>query len=460
MMPDWSDLLGAIILGTASMIVLAVAELWIRLGTPRPEWTRKLVHVAGGMCCLLFPFLIESVWVVGLLALSMSSLFALGGKTGFLKSLHGVARKSRGSEYYPIAIFLVFALSDGERWLYLASVLVLAVGDAFAALIGSQYGRIRYQVEESQKSLEGSLVFMVIAFLAIHLPLLLMTDLSRPVCVLAALLVAILATGFEAICLGGTDNLFVPLAVLIILRKIVDKPLDEVVFQNISLVVLGVGMALLVRRAKALNVGALIAVVLFTYGAWSLGGWQWALPIALGTIAFVLCARPRGPSSTEHLLRVRNVFHALLLPFAVLAAGNGLGCLRAAFGPYLAASAVALTLILEAEVSRDHTRGALALGNRVLVGFVAALFLGTLPWLAQNQGWSQLLALGTVTSVIAALFPAVRAILPSEPDSDWGASRLLVTTMAAATLLAGQAVGWLPSWAPANGLFAGFGGSG
>jgi dolichol kinase len=40
---------------------------------------------------------------------------------------------------------------------------------------------VRYEVEDEKKSLEGSLVFLVIAFLAIHLPVLLMTDLPRPV---------------------------------------------------------------------------------------------------------------------------------------------------------------------------------------------------------------------------------------------------------------------------------------
>jgi hypothetical protein len=111
-------------------------------------------------------------------------------------------------------------------------VLVLAVGNAFAALIGSRYGVIRYEVEDETKSLEGSLVFLVIAFLAIHLPTLQMTDLSRPVCVLAALLVAALVTGFEAIALEGADNLFIPLAVVIILGKITTKPLSEVVYHD------------------------------------------------------------------------------------------------------------------------------------------------------------------------------------------------------------------------------------
>ena len=206
------DLRGAVILGGVFVSLLILAELWRRLGTPKPEHTRKLVHLGGGVACLFFPFLIDSPWVVLAMALPLTGLFLAGAKLGFLKSLHGVARRSRGAEYYPLAVCLVFVLTRGRPWLYLSAVLVLAVADAFAALIGSRYGVVRYEVENETKSLEGSLVFLVIAFLAIHLPVLLMTDLPRPVCVLAALLVAALVTGFEAVSLEGADNLFVPLA--------------------------------------------------------------------------------------------------------------------------------------------------------------------------------------------------------------------------------------------------------
>ena len=139
------------------------------------------------------------------MAATLAAVFALAARTDLLPSLHDVERKSRGVEYYPLAVALTFFLTQGRPWLYLAALLVLAIGDASAALVGSRYGRIRYEVEQSEKSLEGSAVFLLVAFLAIHLPMLLMTDLPRPICVLAALLVAILVTGFEAISLeGGT----------------------------------------------------------------------------------------------------------------------------------------------------------------------------------------------------------------------------------------------------------------
>src|SRR5438132_3248629 len=104
-MSDWltpEDLRGAVILSGAFLALIVIAELWRRFGHPNPEHTRKLVHLGGGVTCLFFPFLIHSPWVVLAMALPLTILFVAGGKLGFLKSLHGVARKSRGAEYYPL----------------------------------------------------------------------------------------------------------------------------------------------------------------------------------------------------------------------------------------------------------------------------------------------------------------------------------------------------------------------
>ena len=63
------DLPGALILSGIFLGLLVVAELWRRLGSPKPEHTRKLVHTGGGIACLFFPFLVESPWTVLLMAL-------------------------------------------------------------------------------------------------------------------------------------------------------------------------------------------------------------------------------------------------------------------------------------------------------------------------------------------------------------------------------------------------------
>jgi dolichol kinase len=443
------DLRGAAILAAIFLSLLVIAELWRRFGTPKPEYTRKLVHLGGGVACLFFPFLVRSPWVVLALSLPLTGLFVAGGKFGFLQSLHGVKRKSRGAEYYPLSVFLVFVMTQGRPWLYLSAVLVLAVGDAFAALIGSRYGVIRYEVEDEKKSLEGSLVFLVIAFLAIHLPTLLLTDLPRPVCVLAALLVAALVTGFEAISLEGADNLFVPLAVVVILGKITTKPLSEVIFQNLSLLAICVGVGLAVWRSRSLNVGGAITFILFAYGTWSLGSWIWALPVFVGFAGYLLAWKRWAPPGHASGIKVRTLARALLPPFVMLILANSLGDYPTWFAPYLAAIAAVLAFSLDTGVFRLERRRSWALGALGLA-FLGTVLVVVGPWIALRRApLETVLAILAATAVVCLVNSLLELRDPELPRSrEWTAWRFLLSFVAAGVVWGLQMLGMISAWDP------------
>jgi len=443
------DLWGAAILAGIFLSLLVIAELWRRLGSPKPEHTRKLVHLGGGIACLFFPFLVSSPWVVLALSLPLTLLFVAGAKLGFLQSLHGVSRKSRGAEYYPLAVFLAFLMTPGQPWLYLSAVLVLAVGDAFAAIIGSRYGVVRYEVETETKSLEGSLVFLVIAFLAIHLPTLLLTDLPRPVCVLAALLVATLVTGFEAISLEGADNVFVPLAVVIILGKITTKPLSEVVFQNLSLLAICLAVALVVWRFRSFNVAGAITFTLFAYGTWSLGSWVWALPVLVGFAGYLIAWLRFAPPGHATGIRVRALARAFLPPFAMLALANSLDRGAFFFAPFLAASTAVLAFSLDASVFKLATRSARTLGS-LGVALLATVLVTAGPMIARPPVPLATLLAVLVTTVLATWINTAieRRDLKAQSSSVWTPWRFLLSFAAAGAILGLQALGWLVAWNP------------
>ena len=450
MIPTGNDLFGAVVLGGGFLFLVVVAEVWRRLGQPKPEWTRKLVHLGGGVVSLFFPFLIESPWVVLVMALALSGMFTLAGRTGFLRSLHGVERSSRGAEYYPLAIWVVFLLTPGRPWLYLSAVLVLAVGDAFAALVGSRYGVVRYEVEDEHKSLEGSLVFLVIAFLAIHLAMLLLTDLSRETCVLAALLVAVLVTGFEAVSLQGADNLFVPLGVVIILGKITTKPLAEIAFQNISLAGIILVTVLLVLRFPVFNVGGTIVVILYAYGNWSLGSWHWALPIFAGLLIYVLLWATVAWPKDYPRLRVRVVAGALVAPALILAAANGTGRFAMLFGPYLAAIAAVFAFAAITPVFRLSDRRVWKQPMGVIGVTLLASVVTALPAWAVQPGTPlpALFAVPAVVLVVTYILVLIDRRSPVRSLRQWTPSRFLLSVAAAGVILALQALRIIPAWIP------------
>jgi dolichol kinase len=448
MSPLWQEVAGTAILGAVFLTLLAVAEVWKRKTQVRPETTRKFVHVFGGLACVSFPFIFASAWTILALAAALFLIIVGGRELGFLNSLHGVARKTSGSEYYPFAIFLLFVLTRAQPWLYVCAVLVLAVADAFAALIGTHYGEIRYEVENDSKSLEGSLVFGVIAFLAIHLPLLLMTDLPRPTCVLAAVLTATLVTGFEAISLRGTDNLFVPLAVAVILSKITTKPLPEIVYQNVSLCALCLVIGIVCWRSKSLNVGGSIAMMLFAYGAWSLGSEWWAVPILTGFFAYALVWLSLGNGTP---LKVSTVFHALAFPLLTLVAANMLHWEQKLYAPFVAMLVVVLGISVWHHVSgaglvspRRRTSSA------VLTGTIASLTGALLPWISPGR----LAGAGFVfLTVIAAVTVFLEDVLmqrssPQTADEGWPARRVLLTLAAGLVVMTLQGAGLMGYWTP------------
>jgi len=336
---------GVLIILGAFTTLLVIAEVWARLGA-KPEWTRKLVHLGGGLIGLALPWLIESPWVVLALTASLSALFIIGERLDFLKSLHKVERKTRGSEYYPLAIWLVFVLVADRKWLYLSAVLTLAVADAFAALIGSRYGKHRYEVEDEFKSVEGSLVFFVIAFLAASLPMLLMTTLPRATCVLSALLVAMLVTIFEAISLRGTDNLFVPIAVVFVLQKITTKPVEHIAWQNVALIGIVALVLLIASRIAWFNAGGALTFILFVFAAWSLGPrYRWVIPVFIGFAVLVIVRLLVQRRGDRRRLKVTAVSRTVIVPFLFLLAPNTTSQFDRFYPSYLAACAVVFAMI-------------------------------------------------------------------------------------------------------------------
>jgi phytol kinase len=185
-----------------------------------------------------------------------------------------VARRSAGDITFPLGIAAVFLLSEGDCLLYTVPVLVLTFADAAAALVGTFYGLFRFETPGGKKSVEGSFAFFVVAFLCIHIPLLLCSDGGQEKAVLIALLLGFLLTIVEALAgWRGLDNLCIPVAGFIFLRAMVDAPVMELVMQEMVMLSLATGIAVF-RRWTTLDTSARLGAMLVGYMSWILGGWQ------------------------------------------------------------------------------------------------------------------------------------------------------------------------------------------
>lgn len=402
----------AVLVALGFVSLFGLAELWRRKYQPHPELTRKLVHFGGGLGVAVFPWLFESHWTVLALGLFFMALLWGSRRAGLLTSVHGVARSSEGVVYYPVAVYLLFLFGHDRPVLYLISALTLVVSDTLAALVGSQYGKMQYQVEEDRRSLEGSAVFFLTTFLAAHLPLLLLTDTDRAVCVLVALQVALTTTMFEAISLKGNDNLVVPLGTYFLLVKMTPKDADWMAVQLVTQVAVVALVAWVALRFRILTLPGALGVSLFFYGALSLGGWSWGIPPATCLVVYLAVHRKtvRLLAEADPLFQVRAVFWICLVPSLLFLANNALATLvpgspvhlrtgEPLFPLYLGALAAQLAMLLILDLERwprpIRAPAACALAAWSLVALPAPLLLpdaspGTL------YGLSAVVAFGAV----------------------------------------------------------------
>ena len=210
---------------TQQLIGVAVVLLWLaivvatalavrRRWPDQREWSRKVVHIGTGPVVLLAWALGISRWVALPAAIAVTVATAINHRFRLLPAVEDVGRHSYGTIAYGASIALLLALFWPSQPLAVAAgVLVMAIGDGLAGLLGPQLNSPRWRLFGQGKSLAGTAA-MALGALAV-LTLLQQTALIQG---LAApnlpnlMLIAALATALEQLSAFGIDNFSVPLS--------------------------------------------------------------------------------------------------------------------------------------------------------------------------------------------------------------------------------------------------------
>ncbi|MBO6087931.1 phosphatidate cytidylyltransferase [bacterium] len=323
-----TDIIWAGIISIIFLLFFVVAEILRKKGI-KPEATRKFVHFSGAFVTIFFPFILNSHWTVLVLAAGFAFIMLLTKKLELLQSVHGVMRKSDGAIYHPVAIYTCFLYSQilNQPMFYVIAILILAVSDALAALVGKSYGANEYLVEVgTRKTIEGSVTFFLTSFLIVHLILLLTTQTGRVESVLIALLISIIVTVFEGVSLKGADNLFIPLATMFILSKNITPTVNGISFQIFVLIGFLVGYLILMLPYKRIGFSGVLLLGLINYTIWALLGNIYA--IILFGFSFI-CAKTdlilNYDCEESDAYRVRPVFYIMTVPVVCAFLGNFIG---------------------------------------------------------------------------------------------------------------------------------------
>ena len=196
--------------------VFALAEAARRLAGWEAEHTRKLAHVGSGLVAATFPWLFSSALSVGLLTGGFAAFMVVTARQGLLPSVHAVARRTSGGAFFPCGVALAF-LASARPAPFVSAMLVLAVGDAVAALVGRRYGRHAHCFGGAVRSVEGSAALFLTTVLVVTSALRFLDQLPLAGSLSWGFAVASLATTIEVAAQEGSDNLLLPAAVALAL---------------------------------------------------------------------------------------------------------------------------------------------------------------------------------------------------------------------------------------------------
>jgi phytol kinase len=317
--------LATLILIVGLVGAMAIMSRLVASGSVHPEVSRKALHVCMGLSCLALPWVFpDPVWFAIGFSMVLATLAAVRYVPAINRqltgALHAVERSSGGDMYFALSVAILYAVARDQPALYVMPLLVLTLADALAALAGVFYAKTAYESYHARKSWEGSLVFFVVAFLCIHITILLLTDLDRVEGITVSVTLAYIATLIEGASWEGLDNLFLPIALYLLLDGFLRMNAADVA-PNVGLlsVIALVSLTALAWAASRLShvpADATMAIVAFAFIFWAASGMAVIIP---GLIAGVICVAAPIASGVSDPRTVRGrTIAAACAPVAAL----------------------------------------------------------------------------------------------------------------------------------------------
>jgi phytol kinase len=274
---------------------MAIMSRLVAAGAVHPEVSRKTLHVCMGVSCLALPWAFpDPLWFAIGFSIVLATLAAVryvpAVNRHLTGALHAVERSSGGDVYFAASVAILYAVARDEPVLYVTPLLVLTLADALAALAGVFYAKTAYESYHARKSWEGSIVFFVVAFLCIHVTTLILTDLGRIEGLTVSLTLAYVATLIEGASWEGLDNLFLPIAMYLLLDGFLRMNAAEVA-DNVGLtsaiVLVGLtALAWIVSRLTHVPADATMAMVAFAFIFWTVTEFALIIPgLIVGAIS-------------------------------------------------------------------------------------------------------------------------------------------------------------------------------
>lgn len=149
--------------------ILLLSEYLWRKKLIAGERGRKFIHILSGIWMAFWPFYIpfDGIFMLGCAALT---LLLYSRFTHLFHAIYAVRRKTYGELFFALAIILC-AYIGRESWVFTTSILLLALADGGAAVVGRFWGiNNQYLVFKSKnllKSRAGTTAYTILAYICV-----------------------------------------------------------------------------------------------------------------------------------------------------------------------------------------------------------------------------------------------------------------------------------------------------
>jgi phytol kinase len=181
------------------------------------DFTRKFIHVAVGMWAYGTVLLFQRREFAIIPPLAFVAINAFSYWRGTFKAMETGKKENLGTIYFPLSFAALIWLLWDRPTLIVAGLMPMTWGDALAAVVGQDFGRRRYTVLGSTRSLEGSAAMLLAGWAATFVPLALLGGIGPATALWVSAVTALGAAAVEAVSPWGIDNLTVPAVSALIL---------------------------------------------------------------------------------------------------------------------------------------------------------------------------------------------------------------------------------------------------
>jgi dolichol kinase len=150
-----------------------------------------------------------SFYSLAILGVIFIPVMFLSKNKNILTSIHHVSRKTYGEIYFPLSI-VITALFFPIRYVFIYAILIMAISDGFASVVGQKYARKTYSILKSQKSYVGSFTFFALSLIIGIFVLYSLNIENTAISFLISFICAAILTIVEGALSYGLDNLLIP----------------------------------------------------------------------------------------------------------------------------------------------------------------------------------------------------------------------------------------------------------